>query len=80
MGQVVNSGGTTYLYRGYVVLPGGGKAVYGSSGFSFYMHPDWLGSGRLETTAGRTVYQDVAYAPYGENYAEVGTQGRNFTG
>jgi hypothetical protein len=38
-----------------------------SSGLSFYLHPDWLGSGRLETTPSRTPYQDVAYAPYGEN-------------
>ena len=81
LGQVVNSSGTTYLYRGYVPLPGGGKAVYVSSGLSFYLHPDWLGSGRLETTPSRSVYQDVAYAPYGENYSQSGaTYDLSFTG
>ncbi|HMJ21350.1 MAG TPA: hypothetical protein VK513_05555, partial [Terriglobales bacterium] len=58
-----------------------GKAVYVSAGLSFYLHPDWLGSGRLETTPSRSVYQDVAYAPYGENYSQSGaTYDLSFTG
>jgi RHS repeat-associated protein len=67
---------TQTVQRGYVPLPGGGTAVYnnynGASGLSYYSHPDWLGSGRLLTTPTRTVYKDVAYAPYGENYASSG--------
>ncbi len=69
------------MYRGYVPLPGGGKAVYLSSGLGFYYHRDCLGSGRLATTPSRTLYQDLAYAPYGEDYAKTGaTWDLSFTG
>src|SRR5439155_6548682 len=33
-----------------------------------------LGSARLQSTPGRTVLQDNAYGPYGEEYAEQGPQ------
>jgi RHS repeat-associated protein len=39
-----------------------------------------MGSSRLATTASQTIYYDGAYAPFGENYAEMGTTDRNFTG
>jgi hypothetical protein len=73
------------LAKGFAPLSGeGAAAVYtwngSSSVLSYYRHPDWLGSSRLASTPSRTVYYDGAYAPYGENYAEVGTIDRNFTG
>jgi RHS repeat-associated protein len=64
----------------FAPLSGGATAVYNSSGLQYYRHPDWLGSSRIASTPGRTVYYDGAYAPYGENYAETGTTDRNFTG
>jgi RHS repeat-associated protein len=64
----------------FAPLSGGATAVYNSSGLQYYRHPDWLGSSRVASTPGRTVYYDGAYAPFGENYAETGTTDRNFTG
>jgi hypothetical protein len=64
----------------FAPLSGGATAVYNSSGLQYYRHPDWLGSSRIASTPGRTVYYNGAYAPYGENYAETGTTDRNFTG
>jgi RHS repeat-associated protein len=64
----------------FAPLSGGATAVYNSSGLQYYRHPDWLGSSRVASTPGRTVYYNGAYAPYGENYAETGTTDRNFTG
>ena len=69
------------LRNAFIPLPGGGQAVYASTGIlSYYRHPDWLGSSRLATTSTRTVYYDGAYAPFGENYNETGTYDRFFTG
>ena len=68
------------LLRAFVPLPGGATAVYTSSGLDHYRHSDWLGSARLGTTPGQTVYSDVAYAPYGETYAQSGQKDFSFTG
>src|SRR5579859_2101921 len=68
------------LSKAFVPLAGGATAVYNSSGLAYYRHSDWQGSSRLASTASRGVYYDGAYAPYGENYAETGTQDRSFTG
>ena len=57
----------------FVPLPGGGFAVYTSSGILNYSHSDWLGSARLLTTPSRTLYVDEAYAPYGEPYSASGS-------
>ena len=70
------------LNKAFVPLSGGATAVYNASGLAYYRHSDWLGSSRiasLATGSSRLSY-DGAYAPYGENYAESGTQDRNFTG
>jgi len=67
------------LVKAFVALPSGGKAVYTSSGLAYYRHSDHLGSSRLSTTPSRTKYYDVAYAPYGEDYAGSGTQDLSFT-
>jgi RHS repeat-associated protein len=68
--------------KAFIPLPAGGTAVYGSGGtLSYYRHPDWLGSVRFASTATtRLMYSDLAYAPFGETYAEAGTTGRSFTG
>ncbi len=68
------------LQKAFVPLPSGAKAVYTSSGLSYYRHPDWLGSSRLASTPSRTIYADVAYAPFGESYAASGNTDLSFTG
>src|SRR5437762_2113029 len=67
------------LVNAFVKLPGGARAVYGSSGLAYYRHSDHLGNSRLATTPSRTKYYDVAYAPYGEDYNGSGTQDLAFT-
>ena len=67
------------LVNAFAPLPGGGTAVYNSSGLAYYRHPDHLGSSRLATTPSRTKYYDVAYAPYGEEYNGSGTTDLSFT-
>ncbi len=54
--------------------------MYTSSGLAYYRHAEWLGSSRFASTPSRTKYFDVAYAPYGEDYADSGTVDLNFTG
>jgi RHS repeat-associated protein len=68
------------LVQGMVPLLGGATAMYTPSSLS-YIHADWLGSGRLVTdSATRTMISDSAYAPFGEQYAGVGSSLYNFTG
>ena len=62
-----------------VINPDGAKAIYNSSGLAYYRHSDWLGSSRLTSTASRTMYSSAAYAPFGEQYANVGTADASFT-
>ncbi len=66
--------------KAFVALPGGAQAVYVGTTLTYYRHGDWLGSSRLTTTQSRTVYSSLAYAPFGETYAESGTPDRSFTG
>lgn len=68
------------LQKAYCALPGGGTAVYTAAGLAYYRHADWLGSSRFASTPSRAKYFDVAYAPYGEDYADSGTLDLNFTG
>jgi RHS repeat-associated protein len=68
------------LLKAFVPLPGGATAVYSNSGLAYYRHSDWLGSSRLATTPSQTMYGDVAYAPYGETYAQAGNADFSFTG
>ncbi|HUA14073.1 MAG TPA: RHS repeat-associated core domain-containing protein [Verrucomicrobiae bacterium] len=62
------------LVNAFVKIPGGARAVYGSSGLAYFRHADHLGSSRLATTTSRTKYYDVAYAPYGEDYNGSGSK------
>jgi RHS repeat-associated protein len=64
----------------FLPLAGGLTAVYNSTGLASYRHADWLGSNRLEATPSGSVVYDGAYAPFGQNYAEMGTTDRSFTG
>jgi len=69
------------LTKGLVGLPGGGQAVYNSSGLLYYGHADHLGSVKLGSTPStRAMYFDIAYAPFGETYATAGTTDPAFTG
>jgi hypothetical protein len=60
----------------YIPLPGGGSAVY-SNGIpaDYYVHADWLGSGRLSSTqtAPTTVTSDIAFAPFASATPPRGT-------
>jgi len=71
---------TSGLIKGMVPLPGGGTAIYNSSGLDYIHHKDWLGSSRLTTTWAHAVYSKESYAPFGETYNEQGTADRSFTG
>jgi YD repeat-containing protein len=68
------------LQKAFVALPGGAQAVYNASGLLYYAHSDHLGSARLGSTTTRTVSWDLAYAPFGEPYAQFGTPDLSFTG
>ncbi|HMD32946.1 MAG TPA: hypothetical protein VKG84_13620 [Candidatus Acidoferrales bacterium] len=59
--------GQTLHYYAFVPLPGGLTAKYVSSGVGSYMHPDWLGSSRMESQPYPAApYIETAYAPFGE--------------
>ncbi len=68
------------VVKAFVPLPADATAVYVGSTLSYFRHPDWLGSSRFASTPARTMYSDLAYAPFGETYAEAGTADRSFTG
>jgi RHS repeat-associated protein len=68
------------LQKAFLNLPGGGTAVYNSSGLAYYRHPDWLGSSRLASTPGQTIFSDSSYSPFGQSYAQSGTADLSFTG
>jgi RHS repeat-associated protein len=79
IGKVAILSGST-LTKAFLVLPGAGTVVYGSSGVTYYRHADWLGSSRLASTQSRTLYSSAAYAPFGETYATSGTADPSFIG
>ncbi len=68
------------LSKAFVPLPGKAAAVYTSSGLAYYRHPAWLGSSRFASTPGRAMHFDVAYAPFGETYAQSGSVDPAYTG
>lgn len=61
----------------FVPMPGGTKEVWQANGASpYYRHADWLGSSRFASTySTRAMYNDLAYAPFGEQYAQTGSTG-----
>lgn len=70
--------GSQVLFKGQVArggvfrLPGGAQVNYDSAngGLQFYAHADHLGSLRLISTPGRAFSSSLAYAPFGEEYAQ----------
>src|SRR5579859_2289929 len=73
--QIMNGQAST---KSIVPLPGGGQAVFTASG-QYYYHSDHLGSFRFASTSNRTMYFDLAYAPFGETYAASGATDPAFT-
>ncbi len=67
--------GTSTVVKAFTLLPGGATVVYNASGLQYYRHPDWLGSSRFSSTPSRTMYNDLAFAPFGETYAPSGSAG-----
>jgi len=68
--------GQSSFVKAFVPMPGGTEEVWQASGASpYYRHPDWLGSTRFASTTTRTMYNDLAYAPFGEQYAQSGSTG-----
>ena len=62
--------------KAFVPMPAGTEEVWQSGGASpYYRHSDWLGSSRFASTSTRTMYNDLAYAPFGEQYAQAGSTG-----
>jgi RHS repeat-associated protein len=72
--QIMNGQAPT---KDMVALPGGGLTVYTSG--QYYYHSDHLGSFRFASTSNRTMYFDLAYAPFGETYASSGSTEPAFT-
>lgn len=75
LGQIaVLSGGT--VSSAYVPMPGTGQLSL-SGGTNYYLHKDWLGSVRVQSTVpgsgNGTVSYDRAFAPYGEQYLSFGS-------
>ncbi|HTY85592.1 MAG TPA: RHS repeat-associated core domain-containing protein [Silvibacterium sp.] len=69
------------LINAFIALPGGGKAIYNSSGvLAHFRHSDWLGSSRVTSTGTQTLYSSSAYAPFGEQYATSGNSDASYTG
>ena len=68
------------LTKAFAPLPAGATAIYTGSGLDHYRHSDWLGSARLTSSPSRSYISSVAYAPYGEMYAQSGTSDASFTG
>ena len=73
--QIMNGQAPT---KDMVALPGGGLTVYTSG--QYYYHSDHPGSYRFASTSTRTMYFDLAYAPFGETYANSGSTEPAFTG
>jgi len=79
-GKLALMNGQSTLVKGFAALPGQATAVYTSSGLDHYRHSDWLGSARLTSSLSRAYISSVAYAPFGETYAQSGTADLSFTG
>src|SRR6185437_13794693 len=69
----------TALAEARTPLVDGSAVRYTSGGLDSYFHPDWLGSTRFKSTPGRTVKDDVAFAPFGEQYVTSGPVDSFFT-
>jgi RHS repeat-associated protein len=66
--------------KAFVAFPGGTQVKYAGSSISTYRLPDWLGSFRVGSTNSRTHSWGIAFAPFGEQYAQSGSPALSFTG
>jgi RHS repeat-associated protein len=66
--------------KAFVPLPGGTQVKYSGNAISTYRLPDWLGSFRVGSNPNRTYSWGVAFAPFGEMYAQSGVPAWSFTG
>jgi len=73
---IVYAGAT--LGAAYVPLPGGGKAIYGSSGLVGYAHMDWNGASRISSTEASGLFAQQEYSPFGVIYDAGPTGGAIF--
>jgi RHS repeat-associated protein len=55
--------------KAFVPLPGGARVRYNGGTLASYYVPDWLGSMRLGSTQARAFNFSLAFAPFGEQYA-----------
>ena len=69
----------TALAEARTPLVDGSAVRYTSGGLDSYFHPDWLGSTRFKSTPSGTVKDDVAFAPFGEQYVTSGPVDSFFT-
>jgi RHS repeat-associated protein len=63
-----------------VPLAAGVEEEFNSTGLQYVRHTDWLGSSRAVLYNTGWPYRSRAHAPYGEAYAESGSEDRIFTG
>jgi RHS repeat-associated protein len=87
LGKTVFMNGATSTNAYWPTPAGGTENLQGncpSSCSSYYMHKDWLGSARIVSgTNTHADISDLAFAPYGEIYAQFGVKGpadQMFTG
>lgn len=66
--------------KAFVPLPGRTQVKYAGNTISTYRLPDWLGSFRVGSNPNRTYSWGVAFAPFGEMYAQSGSPAWSFTG
>lgn len=59
----------------FVPMPAGTTAVWASGSTLYYQDADWLGSARFASKPDHTMYNDLAYAPFGEQYEKAGNTG-----
>lgn len=78
IGKLGNMNGQS-VQRLFIPLIGGTQAFYFGAN-QYYTHPDWLGSSRFISTSSRTMYNDLAFSPFGRAYANAGTKTIDFTG
>jgi RHS repeat-associated protein len=84
LGETAYMTGTSPIYA-YWPAPMGGKVLlYGNSTNYDYLHADWLGNARIDSSlTSNTVTTDQAYSPYGELYDIFGSdvgQNEGFAG
>jgi YD repeat-containing protein len=84
LGETAYMSGTSPSFAWWPAPEGGRVLIYGNSASYDYLHADWLGNSRIDSSlTGHTITTDQAYAPFGDIYdvfgANVG-QNEGFAG